>query len=64
MIAEVDHPTAGRVPMQGLHTHFSETPKQIRYPSPLLGQHNEEVYGRWLGLSPTEVAKLKAEGVI
>jgi crotonobetainyl-CoA:carnitine CoA-transferase CaiB-like acyl-CoA transferase len=32
MIAEVEHPTAGRVPMQGLHTHFSDTPKQIRYP--------------------------------
>jgi crotonobetainyl-CoA:carnitine CoA-transferase CaiB-like acyl-CoA transferase len=64
MIAEVEHPTAGRVPMQGLHTHFSDTPKQIRYPAPLLGQHNEEVLGRWLGLPPTEVAKLKAEGVL
>jgi crotonobetainyl-CoA:carnitine CoA-transferase CaiB-like acyl-CoA transferase len=64
MIAEVEHPTAGRVPMQGLNIHFSHTPKQIRRPPPLLGQHNEEVYGRWLGLSPTEVAKLKAEGVI
>jgi len=64
MIVEVEHPKAGRVPMQGLHTHFSDTPMQIRRPSPLLGQHNEEVYGRWLGLSLKEVAQLKAEGVI
>lgn len=64
MIVEVDHPTAGRVPMQGLNIHFSDTPKSIRHAPPLLGQHNEEVYGSWLGLSPTEVAKLKAEGVI
>jgi crotonobetainyl-CoA:carnitine CoA-transferase CaiB-like acyl-CoA transferase len=64
MIAEIEHPTAGRVPVQGLNIHFSDTPKQIRRPPPLLGQHNEDVYGRWLGLSPTEVAKLKAEGII
>jgi len=64
MLVEVEHPTAGRVPMQGLHTHFSETPMQIRCPAPLLGQHNEEVYGRWLGARPSQVAQLKAEGVI
>jgi crotonobetainyl-CoA:carnitine CoA-transferase CaiB-like acyl-CoA transferase len=64
MIAEVEHPTAGRVPMQGLNIHFSHTPKKIRRPPPLLGQHNEEVYGRWLGVSQSEVAQLKAEGVI
>ncbi len=64
MIAEVEHPTAGRVPMQGLHTHFSATPTEIRHPSPLLGQHNHEVYGRWLGLSSAQVAALKAEGII
>jgi formyl-CoA transferase/CoA:oxalate CoA-transferase len=64
MIVEVDHPKAGRVPMQGLNIHFSDTPKSIRHAPPLLGQHNEDVYGSWLGLSPTEVAKLKAEGVI
>ena len=64
MIAEIEHPTAGRVPMQGLNIHFSDTPKQIRCPPPMLGQHNEEIYGRWLGLSVKEVAQLKSEGVI
>jgi crotonobetainyl-CoA:carnitine CoA-transferase CaiB-like acyl-CoA transferase len=64
MLVEVEHPTAGKVPMQGLNIHFSDTPKQIRRPPPLLGQHNEEIYGRWLGLAPSEVARLKADGVI
>jgi len=64
MVVEVEHPTAGKVPMQGLNIHFSHTPKQIRRPPPRLGQHNEEVYGRWLGLAPGDVARLKAEGVI
>jgi crotonobetainyl-CoA:carnitine CoA-transferase CaiB-like acyl-CoA transferase len=64
MLVEIEHPTAGKVPMQGLNIHFSDTPKQIRRPPPLLGQHNEEIYGRWLGLAPSEVARLKADGVI
>jgi CoA:oxalate CoA-transferase len=64
MLAEVDHPTAGRVPMQGLNIHFSHTPQRIRRAAPLLGQHNEEVYGRWLRLDSSGVARLKAEEVI
>ncbi len=64
MVAHVEHPTAGRVPMQGVNIHLSETPGAIRRSAPFLGQHNEEVYGRWLGLAPSEVARMKAEGVI
>ena len=64
MVAQVEHPTAGSVPMQGVNIHLSETPGAIRRSAPLLGQHNEEVYGRWLGLAPSDVARMKAEGVI
>ena len=64
MIAEVEHPTVGRLPLAGLNIHFSHTPKQIRHPPPLLGQHNEEVYGRWLGLSADQIAQLAREGAI
>ena len=31
--------------------------------SPRLGQHNEEVYGEFLGLTKAQVAALKADGV-
>jgi crotonobetainyl-CoA:carnitine CoA-transferase CaiB-like acyl-CoA transferase len=64
MVAQVEHPTAGSVPMQGVNIHLSETPGSIRRSAPLLGQHNEEVYGRWLGLAPSDVVRMKAEGVI
>jgi formyl-CoA transferase len=50
--------------MQGVNIHLSETPGAIRRSAPLLGQHNEEVYGRWLGLTPSDVARMKTEGVI
>lgn len=64
MIVEVDHPTAGRVPMQGMNIKFSQTPTEIRHSPPLLGQHNEEVYGSWLKMSPKQVAELASMGVI
>lgn len=63
-IVETEHPTAGRVPMQGITIQYSETKAEIRRPAPTLGQHNEEVLSQWLGYSSEKVAQLRAEGVI
>jgi crotonobetainyl-CoA:carnitine CoA-transferase CaiB-like acyl-CoA transferase len=43
---------------------LSDTPGSIRTPSPRLGQHNEEVYCGFLGLSPEELVSLNREGAI
>jgi benzylsuccinate CoA-transferase BbsF subunit len=42
---------------------LSETPGRVRGPAPLLGQHNEEVFREWFGLSDEEYTSLAAEGV-
>ncbi|MBI2875528.1 MAG: CoA transferase [Candidatus Tectomicrobia bacterium] len=64
MVAEVEHPTAGRLQLYGVATKFSRTPAGVRTPAPLLGQHNEEVYGNLLGLSRERMAELKEKGII
>jgi crotonobetainyl-CoA:carnitine CoA-transferase CaiB-like acyl-CoA transferase len=61
---EVDHPAIGRVRVDGLPVHLSETDWNIDAPAPLLGQHNTEVYGDILGLDQTEIDRLRDQGVI
>jgi crotonobetainyl-CoA:carnitine CoA-transferase CaiB-like acyl-CoA transferase len=61
---EVDDPKAGTVTMLRPWIRFSDTPAAIRSSAPLVGQHNDEVYGELLGLGEAELAELRAEGVI
>jgi crotonobetainyl-CoA:carnitine CoA-transferase CaiB-like acyl-CoA transferase len=62
--AVLDHPQAGRVTAPGAPYRFSVTPWEIRRPAPLLGQHNEEVLVRQLGISQAALATLRADGVV
>lgn len=60
---EVDHPATGRLTYPGAPFVMAETPFAIRRPAPLLGQHNDEVYGE-LGITPAELLSLRAQGVV
>lgn len=60
MIVTMDHPTAGKMDVQGVVCKLSETPGGIWAPSPLVGQHNREVFG----LTEEEEKQLQEEGVI
>lgn len=60
---DVPHPELETVlTYTGAPVRFSATPYCIDRP-PLLGEHNEPVYGR-LGLDSGELARLRAEGVV
>jgi crotonobetainyl-CoA:carnitine CoA-transferase CaiB-like acyl-CoA transferase len=61
---EVTHTAMGRVRADGLPVRMSRTPWRIERGAPCLGEHNEEVFGRLLGLSSEDVAQLRAEGAI
>ena len=63
LIAEVDHPVAGRVRAPGIPVRMDRTPPSVRTPPPLLGEHTDQVLGE-LGYSPEDIAGLRREGAV
>lgn len=64
MFVEAEYPNAGKVRITNSHLKMSVTKPGFRAPSPALGQHNAEIYGKYLGMTEMEVVKLKEEGII
>jgi len=61
---ELPHPSAGKVALTRSPMRFSETPVQHEMPPPTLGQHTEEVLKGLLKKSPSEIEKLRSEGIV
>ena len=63
-IISTPHPKFGDLRMQNVAPRLSATPGTVRAPAPELGQHNDEVYLKLLGLSAERYAVLKAGRVV
>ncbi len=61
---EVEHPVIGKAKIPGIPFKLSETPGEVKSPSPLVGEHNEFILGKYLGINRAEIQQLKVEGVI
>jgi len=62
---EVEHPELGTtITYPGAFANASETPSRISRRAPLIGEHNEEVYEKELGISKEELQGLKQAQVI
>jgi crotonobetainyl-CoA:carnitine CoA-transferase CaiB-like acyl-CoA transferase len=61
---EMEHPAVGKLPFPSSSFRFSKTPWKLIQAAPLLGEHNEEIYGRLLGISKETLASLKNGRVI
>jgi CoA:oxalate CoA-transferase len=61
---EIEHPIIGKAKIPGLPFKLSETPGEVERPSPLVGEHNELILGKYLGFNQSAVSQLKAEGVL
>ena len=64
MLAEVDHPTAGRIPLLGQPVRLSDTAGRIQGPPPLLGEHTESILGELLGMDGDAIQNLRRDGAI
>ncbi|HEX2729005.1 MAG TPA: CoA transferase, partial [Rubrobacteraceae bacterium] len=63
-VVTVEDPEIGAFPMQNVVPRLSETPGEVRWTGPALGQHNDEVYGGILGVSQKEREGLRERGTI
>jgi crotonobetainyl-CoA:carnitine CoA-transferase CaiB-like acyl-CoA transferase len=64
MLERINHPELGEIVVPTTPLRLHGTDKAPAGPSPTIGQHNEEIYGGWLGLSVAEIAELREHGVI
>ena len=59
----IEHPIAGTLHYPSPGARMPATPPELR-PAPLLGQHNKEVLGTVLNLTPRDLTKLSAAGAV
>jgi formyl-CoA transferase len=62
-IVDLEHPRRGPYPMPGNPVRLADSPTRLSR-SPLLGEHNAEVYGKLLGYDPDRIESLRRDGVI
>lgn len=63
MFVDTVHPLAGHVKLTNTHLKFTNKKAGIRFPAPILGQHNDEIL-KALGRSEEEIQSYKDKGVI
>lgn len=61
---QVQHPVIGQDWVIAPPWRLSETPARIHRHAPLLGEHNEYVFGELLGMSTEEIKRLEEEKVL
>jgi succinyl-CoA:(S)-malate CoA-transferase subunit B len=63
-ILMMQDPRIGELAIPNLVPRLSETPGEVKWLGPAMGEHNQEIYRDWLKLSDAEMAALTAARVI
>ncbi len=64
MVREVDDPALGSVLQAGVVPHIPESPGEVRWTGPDVGQHTAEVLEELLGFDTAAVSSLREEGAL
>jgi formyl-CoA transferase len=64
MFVDIEHPIAGKIKITGSHIKLAGYKQAQKFPSPTLGQDNNEVYTQLLNITEEEVKNLHKQGVI
>lgn len=64
MLGRMAHPCLGSMPFIRNPIRFSATPVRAGLPPPMLGEHTAAVLAAELGMSDTEIARLREEGIV
>ena len=62
IIQTMEHPN-GTMRRPTFPVRFDGAPPKLGR-SPLLGEHNSDVFGEWLGMSAGDIAGMKSDGII
>lgn len=60
----VEHPVLGKHRYDSQAFRLSRTPRKLRFPAPRIGEHNEHICTRILGMSDEEFVGLVSKGVL
>ena len=63
MFVEMDHPTLGRITVNGCAIKLMDTKPSVRTPAPALGQDNKAVFEGLLGMSDEQFSALHEKNV-
>lgn len=64
MVVEAEHPVSGTLRLLANPIQLSDTPAEIRYVPPRLGEHNRAVLNEVLGISDAEIDRIQSAGVL
>ncbi|MCB1743504.1 MAG: CoA transferase, partial [Gammaproteobacteria bacterium] len=59
----IQHPKTGEVTIPAWPVRFDGVPPKVQ-PSPMLGEHIDQVLGSWLEMSPESIAALREDGIV
>jgi crotonobetainyl-CoA:carnitine CoA-transferase CaiB-like acyl-CoA transferase len=64
LVVETEHPVLGTIPILNRPIKFAGAPQPTPDAPPVLGQHSDEILREVLGLTPEQIAKLRADKIV